>query len=840
MSDSLKRFRRIEKATIVFCLIIFIMGIVEEIIAYLGIHIITIEEFRNFSLVLLQIQAGVSTIAVALIALISGMINEEVCGIGITRYYMMLRPRFFKQLVVVILTVSLVFVGTIFNMLQLYNMVCACFFLEWILIILSVIEIFPVVYGKKKCEKEILDYVEAALISSDVTDKMEMNRTFLAFWMSDMEQNDFEQREKLLLLGIENMLIENTEEAIIFINDNVGELVRTHLMHNKHWINGRGLLLLRSIYERMWMLILNKKLDPTKTKAFPNIIQNLFYDVRDVLMHLEIKEIEDYFDCQSLLEYAARVTVHYLQPDEKRCEVELSTLEMYASFFGFLLGLKKNESQRELDEADVSYWSGMLDSIFILGSNIPEEMLPIYKLHRCKVYFSYIAGLIQDGHAELVIKRFYGSGHYIFEDDVYVLLLRFCVQCYMYYLAFAESDSIVPEKVRKSAQYILNQREDVVLPFDNLLDRLYYSHRKSFSEYDFEKLMCKVLDRYELYNMGHVKQIIMPDVIRKWYVTLLLLLYDKGILDGSIGDYLSGDILAYVHMFLGDGSDNIVDEIVKIYEFLRYKPVDDVEAKKSELYGTLKNVLLEKYKATDIKESYEAHKKFIDDDRESIISEAEKKAILGRLNSTFAPVIDDSIENAKEMNFLLIELHNETKFLYEKSTLQVMGIVEGNFCEYLINVLNNSGKVEMYNRKDKSDQDYIAYLKDKDIGILMGSEFDLKQKDYRNRKLYDDFEQTCDCIYTAGRKAIALVKDKLKISIRDVDVAIRSGDLSETNICFDKASGKYRIQFFDKVEGLFDEQEAKEYAKNKFKVISATVKVAIQAEDGAGVIIKNQ
>lgn len=67
MSDSLKRFRRIEKATIVFCLIIFIMGIVEEIIAYLGIHIITIEDFRYFSLVLLQIQAGVSTIAVALI-----------------------------------------------------------------------------------------------------------------------------------------------------------------------------------------------------------------------------------------------------------------------------------------------------------------------------------------------------------------------------------------------------------------------------------------------------------------------------------------------------------------------------------------------------------------------------------------------------------------------------------------------------------------------------------------------------------------------------------------------------------------------------------------------------
>ena len=38
--------------------------------------------------------------------------------------------------------------------------------------------------------------------------------------------------------------------------------------------------------------------------------------------------------------------------------------------------------------------------------------------------------------------------------------------------------------------------------------------------------------------------------------------------------------------------------------------------------------------------------------------------------------------------------------------------------------------------------------------------------------------------------------------------------LSEDNITDDKALGKYRIQLYDNVEGLFDKNEATEYEKN--------------------------
>lgn len=340
MNDSAKRFHRIELISVILCLLFVLVGITEEVIAYYKMNIIVIEDFRNFSMVILQIQAGVSTITVALIALISGMINEEVYGISITRYYMITRPRFFKQIAVVISTISLVFVGIIFAIFELYNMVCSCFFIEWILIIISVIEIFPVFYGRKKCEIEIRDYVESAMSSSDIKVKMEMNTIFLESWLSDICNNDFKDREKLLLLGVENMLLDNSDEAIGYVNEKVEELIRAHLTHNEHWIIGRGLQLLQSVYKHIWMMLLNEIVDTCSTTSYPAVIHNLYYDIRSALLHLDIKEIEDYLDFHSLSEYSAIVAVYYLEYDQELCMRALSTLETYASFLGFVFGLK--------------------------------------------------------------------------------------------------------------------------------------------------------------------------------------------------------------------------------------------------------------------------------------------------------------------------------------------------------------------------------------------------------------------------------------------------------------------------------------------------------------------
>lgn len=167
---------------------------------------------------------------------------------------------------------------------------------------------------------------------------------------------------------------------------------------------------------------------------------------------------------------------------------------------------------------------------------------------------------------------------------------------------------------------------------------------------------------------------------------------------------------------------------------LSYNKVNNLEDKKSELYAKLKRALIEKYKTVDINESYESHKKFIDEDKETFIIENAKESILKELKDTFAPVIDESIRQANEIRFVFIQLHNETRFLNEKTVLGIMGYIEENFCANLISHLYHAGKVEIYNHSGKSDEEYIEYPKKNNASILMGSEYELGQMDYTKKK----------------------------------------------------------------------------------------------------------
>ena len=58
-------------------------------------------------------------------------------------------------------------------------------------------------------------------------------------------------------------------------------------------------------------------------------------------------------------------------------------------------------------------------------------------------------------------------------------------------------------------------------------------------------------------------------------------------------------------------------------------------------------------------------------DKETFIIENAKESILKELKDTFAPVIDESIRQVNEIRFVLIQLHNETRFLNEKTVLGI-------------------------------------------------------------------------------------------------------------------------------------------------------------------------
>ncbi|WP_455720852.1 hypothetical protein [Agathobacter sp.] len=59
-------------------------------------------------------------------------------------------------------------------------------------------------------------------------------------------------------------------------------------------------------------------------------------------------------------------------------------------------------------------------------------------------------------------------------------------------------------------------------------------------------------------------------------------------------------------------------------------------------------------------------------------------------------------------------------------------------------------------------------------------------------------------------------------------------------ILFDEVTGKYKVNFFDNSEIVFDKHREEEYAKSRFEVISISAKIVMQAENNAGVAIRSE
>ena len=70
----------IEKIAVILIILIALIGIVFDVCVYNGCVYWIVSDLREFTMTVLQIQAGVSTLAVAVLALISGMSGHEMYG----------------------------------------------------------------------------------------------------------------------------------------------------------------------------------------------------------------------------------------------------------------------------------------------------------------------------------------------------------------------------------------------------------------------------------------------------------------------------------------------------------------------------------------------------------------------------------------------------------------------------------------------------------------------------------------------------------------------------------------------------------------------------------------
>lgn len=159
--------------------------------------LIFVKDINSFSLTILQIQASVGTLIIAIIALITGNISDSYMGVSISDFYLNIKPWKLTQKILIFILLGFSLVGVISHSLKLYNIVFYMFVATLVAILLSIIEMYSAFKGRNKQNQEIETYVNYILESDIKMDcKLNIYQNFVLDWKKELDFQDKQSYEK--------------------------------------------------------------------------------------------------------------------------------------------------------------------------------------------------------------------------------------------------------------------------------------------------------------------------------------------------------------------------------------------------------------------------------------------------------------------------------------------------------------------------------------------------------------------------------------------------------------------------------------------------------------------
>ena len=142
-----------------FCLLVLSFLADLEIIPILNFLSLNIKDVENLFFTLFTVQASVSTVCIAIVSIITGLINEYVLGISVSGFITNLKPKLFKHNRLIIANLLVTFLNYICLAYTLFNLCIALFAISIFITILLIREVYVVFLGKNNIRSEIEDFV---------------------------------------------------------------------------------------------------------------------------------------------------------------------------------------------------------------------------------------------------------------------------------------------------------------------------------------------------------------------------------------------------------------------------------------------------------------------------------------------------------------------------------------------------------------------------------------------------------------------------------------------------------------------------------------------------------
>lgn len=818
--------------------------------------LIPIDDIEGFSLTILQIQATVGTLIFTIIALITGNISDSYMGVSISDFYLNLKPWKLTQKVLIVVSLGLCLAGVIFHSLGLYNIVFYLFIATLIAILISILEIYSAFKGRNKQNQEIETYVNYMLESNiEYEKKLNIYQNFVLDWKKVADTQDKQSYEKFLEIFekcMSALWAYRTDEALSSIEQQCYNISYCLLGSEKKALKEKGLEFVQEAYDILWSFIYNcitekrPLLNQYKSEfpLFTEICSELIRSIDE----MNVEEVEKRLKFDNLADSVLRAAIWlrynkdkeiYDKEDETKFkkykynyQSEISELNSFAKYIGYYLG-KQNNKNNIINQ---HVWANVLNRWNLFSTyNIPEERAEDFLKVKVNTYFCYCYGMIVNGQENIVKTGLYLSGmrNTVRLDNKYQGLLYLVVHCYIYYLAVRESDDCVPADIRQSALNIWDDKavKGAFLDFLNML-----SENSEWLDLDILDQMYRIIDRFELFpQCGAAKSMIIEPVTSDFYLFFILFMSHEFFLPELLERNID-DMRAFRYVSEGN-EDKTKVMLGKLFRmiFIGNKSEEQIDKEVDLMYDDLEKMVKKKQKERHIRLAKEAQENYESRINEEEICAKIKDDTIKNIKEKFAPILIEGDEKNGIIDVNLLNLIDYTSSMGTKnSTNGYYSHMDGMFLLGIARFLYQRGVVEFKKRFDDfaDDKEFMEYLAANNLHLLLGSQYILKNRDYRISAEYKRFLEDYETIYTTVlQDGIALRRNSIQVCLHDINVSIHSPSIKEENVEYDRKTGKYYYPILNGLPIDFDEDELREFLYNNRKVINVTAKISIQVNE---------
>lgn len=822
-----------EIACLIIASAIIVIGLIFDLS---DIGWIIVDNLRELSMTILQINASISAIAIAIVAIVGGLVSEEHYGVSLSDYYLNIKPVIFKQKRIIITEIVVIALNTIAYVFGLYNLTFAFLWVSCLLIIISVVEIYSVFRGKNVIAKEIEDYIEDRLfnLNHDFEAKADMFEKYIKYWSSiNQPEIDYENEKERYLKSIDSLLDSNPEKALATITENVAFMIKKCSDVSRQGHQYRCIDILQTTYMQVWLHVLNN--DCKHIDCSFELYDECDREIIQTMFCLSMEDFERYVHWDSLSELILRVDIYCHKKELSDIDAVHNHIK-HVRWIPSSIGAVLQKKMQNGEHYEKTRWVYSLGTLFLGNANIPNDAIRYYSVAKCQLAFAYYYALLKAGLTDIA-KGIFSKYHFDSSGDGYEkTVFTFLVLCYTYYIAERESLDCITIEERNAAKEVLEEFKNQDLFMDIVYDYLWRNPNTDIM--DAVNEINRIMDDYERMPLDRsCKRCIVNNVVRDFQLLTMVLACAFGVKDIQVNNIITGqNSMSWYSLYFGSHKEETLKLLHGILSVLSQEAESNIKLLESG-FDNLGIEVAKKYKEYSISEARETFDSFSSKNKSrEYIADVERKAI-EHLKSKLSPFTKEPL-NPNKKSFDLLKYTLPIRFFDEETIKHIIIDLETLTLKKIVQLLVNEKALVEYERSRSEESDYLEFVKDDSHRIMVGPDFAFSPYSYKMR---DAFEKACESKQRVnmgcGNVGI-LLDDMLGISLDRLSISTRPMSLEECDYEMDEDTGLYKFAPTSGVYLLYTKEELEDYLRNEMIVLNFTLDVAIDLIDkGYGYLV---